>query len=176
MWDLQHIISIWRRRYWQIFKSALVYLLLFLFYFGFFFCTCILTNSRLLISNISKDVQIYWPKYQNNAFLVPFFVVAVTVVVVLLDFCYLDKLESADFKYDISFFKFQSKNTQKRPFWSKFKNFYFCTKFYVLINLRALISNILINFHTYSTKLHKSDIFGLRFKIFLFCIKYWLMT
>ena len=37
MWDLQHIISIWRRRYWQIFKSALVYLLLFLFYFGFFF-------------------------------------------------------------------------------------------------------------------------------------------
>ena len=26
MWDPQHIISIWRRRYWQIFKSALVYL------------------------------------------------------------------------------------------------------------------------------------------------------
>ena len=26
MWNLQHIIFIWRRRYWQIFKSALVYL------------------------------------------------------------------------------------------------------------------------------------------------------
>ena len=27
MWDSQHIISIWRRRYWQIFKSTLKYLL-----------------------------------------------------------------------------------------------------------------------------------------------------
>ena len=26
MWNLQHIIFIWRQRYWQIFKSALVYL------------------------------------------------------------------------------------------------------------------------------------------------------
>ena len=26
MWNLQHIFSIWRRRYWQIFKSAFVYL------------------------------------------------------------------------------------------------------------------------------------------------------
>ena len=26
MWNRQHIIFIWRRRYWQIFKSALVYL------------------------------------------------------------------------------------------------------------------------------------------------------
>ena len=26
MWNLQYIISIWRRRYWQVFKSALVYL------------------------------------------------------------------------------------------------------------------------------------------------------
>ena len=25
MWNLQHIIFIWRQRYWQIFKSALVY-------------------------------------------------------------------------------------------------------------------------------------------------------
>ena len=27
MWNLQHFIFIWRRRYWQIFKYALVYLL-----------------------------------------------------------------------------------------------------------------------------------------------------
>ena len=26
IWNLQHIIFIWRRRYWQIFRSALVYL------------------------------------------------------------------------------------------------------------------------------------------------------
>ena len=26
IWNLQHIIFIWRRKYWQIFKSALVYL------------------------------------------------------------------------------------------------------------------------------------------------------
>ena len=27
MWILQHIIFIWRQKYWQIFKSALMYLL-----------------------------------------------------------------------------------------------------------------------------------------------------
>ena len=44
--------------------------------------------------------------------MVPFVVVVVViVVVVLLDFWYLEKLEGADFKYDISFFKFQSKTT-----------------------------------------------------------------
>ena len=48
--------------------------------------------------------------------MVPFFVAAIIVVVALLNFWYLDKLEGADFKYDISFFKFQSKNTQKGSF------------------------------------------------------------
>ena len=32
MWNLQHIILIWRRRYWQIFKSALVYLYIHIWY------------------------------------------------------------------------------------------------------------------------------------------------
>ena len=59
----------------------------------------------MLISNIIIVFQIYCPKYPNKAFLVPFFVIAVIVIAVLLDFWYLGKLEGADFKYDISFFK-----------------------------------------------------------------------
>ena len=35
MWNLQDIFFIWRRRYWQIFKSALVYLEGFYLYFRF---------------------------------------------------------------------------------------------------------------------------------------------
>ena len=64
-----------------------------------------MTDSRELISNISIAFQTYSPKYPNKAFSIPFFVVAVIVVVVLLDFWYLDKLEGVDFKYDISFFQ-----------------------------------------------------------------------
>ena len=108
--------------------------------------------------------------------MVPFFVIAVIVIVVLLGFWYLDKLEGADFKYDISFFKFQSKNTQKRSFWSKFKNFYFCTKLCILINSRVLISNMATTFQSYSPQLCNEDIFGPRLEKGLFCIKYYLMT
>ena len=64
-----------------------------------------MTDLRELISNISIAFQTYSPKYPNKAFLIPFFVLAVIVVVVLLDFWYLDKLEGVDFKYDISFFQ-----------------------------------------------------------------------
>ena len=60
----------------------------------------------MLISNITKVFQIYGPKYRNKAFLVLFVVVAVIVVVVLFDFWYLNKLEGADFKYDLSFSNF----------------------------------------------------------------------
>ena len=60
----------------------------------------------MLISNITIVFQIYRQKHPKKAFLVPFYVVAVIVVVVFLDFWYLDKLEGADFKYDTSFFKF----------------------------------------------------------------------
>ena len=60
----------------------------------------------MLISSITTVFHIYWQKYPNKAFLVPLYVVAVIVVVILLDFWYLDKLEGADFKYDTSFFKF----------------------------------------------------------------------
>ena len=118
----------------------------------------------MLISSITTVFHIYWQKYPNKAFLVPLYVVAVIVVVILLDFWYLDKLEGADFKYDTSFFKFQSKNTQKGPFWSKFKNFYFCTKLCILINSKLMISNMAIIFQIYSAKLHKQDIFGSRFE------------
>ena len=100
----------------------------------------------MLISNITIVFQIYRPKYKNKTFLVLFLLVAVIDVVVLLDFWYFDKLEGADFKYDLSFFKFQSKNTQKGPFWSKFKNFYFCTKLCILMNSRVLISNMAMIF------------------------------
>ena len=123
----------------------------------------------MLISNITKVFQIYGPKYRNKAFLVLFVVVAVIVVVVLFDFWYLHKLEGADFKYDLSFSNFQSKNTQKG-------NFYFCTKLCSLINLRVLISSMAKIFPTYSPKLHKLDIFDSRFENCLFCIKYFLMT
>ena len=81
-------------------------------------------------------------KILNEAFLVPFFVIAVTVVVVLLNFWYSDKLDGADFKYDISFFEFQTKNSQKGPFLSKFKNFIIG----ILINLKVLFSNMAIIF------------------------------
>ena len=67
------------------------------------------------ILNITIVFHIYGAKYPNKAFLVPFFVVAV-IVVVLLDFWYLNKLEGTDIKYDISFYEFQSENTQKGPF------------------------------------------------------------
>ena len=133
-------------------KAFLVPNLLFFLFWTIF---CISANSKMLISNITIVFQIYRPKYPNKAFLDPFFVVAVIAVAVLLEFWYLDKLESADFKYDISFFKFQSKNTQKRSFWSKFKNFYFCTKLCILINSSVLISNMATIFQTCSPKLRK---------------------
>ena len=37
------------------------------------------------MSNITIVFQIYGPKYPNKAFLVPFFVVAVNVVIAVLD-------------------------------------------------------------------------------------------
>ena len=70
----------------------------------------------MLVSNITIVFQIYGEKYPNKAFVVPFYVVAVIVVVVLLDFCYLDKREGADFKYDTSFFKFKSTYAHKGPY------------------------------------------------------------
>ena len=174
--DFQSCISIplrififeWNFEFWQIRGSWFqIYIKLFKFtvqnakfcpkfaFFLFWTTFCISANSCMLISNITMVFQIYRPKYPNKAFLVPFFVVVVIVLVVLLYFWYLDKLEGADFKYDISFFKFQFKNTQKQPFSSKFKNFHLRTKFYILINSRVLISNIAIIFPTYSPKLQK---------------------
>ena len=57
-----------------------------------------------------------------------FFVVAV-IVIVLFDFWYLDKFESVDFKYDISFFKFQSKILNKGFFGQNLRFFVFAQNF-----------------------------------------------
>ena len=181
-WDLEHIIFISRGRYWQILKSALVYLYGILFlhgilhfdkfevadfkyvktflnlqpkippkmrfwlqiciflFFGTSFCTSV--NSRMLISNTVVVFQIYRLKYLKKAFLAPFFVFPVIAIVLLLDFYYLEKLKSADFKHDISFFKYQSKNSKKNIFGSNIGNLYFCTKFCILINSWVLIWNM----------------------------------
>ena len=61
--------------------------------------------------------------------MVEFFVVAV-MVVVLLDFWYLDKFEGVDFKYDVSFFKFQSKVLKKGFFGPNLRFFIFAQKFF----------------------------------------------
>ena len=62
-----------------------------------------MTNSAELIANISIAFQIYGSKYPNKAFLVPFFVAAVIVVIILLNVWYLDIFEGADFKYSNNF-------------------------------------------------------------------------
>ena len=95
MWDLQHIIFIWQRRYCQIFKSALVT------FMDFYFCTklCILINSSKLISNLSIAFQTYCPKCLNKAFLVPNFL----FVVVLNNSLHFGKFEDVDLKYNKSF-------------------------------------------------------------------------
>ena len=102
----------------------------FCFILDFYFCSklCILTNLRVLISNITTVFQIYRSKYSNKAFLIPFVVVAV-IVVVLLDSWYLDKFEGVDFKYDISFFKFQSKILKKGFFGPNLRFFIFAQNF-----------------------------------------------
>ena len=51
------------------------------------------------------------------------------VVAVLLVFWDLDKLEGADFKYDISLFKFQSKTTQRESFGPNLRIFIFAQNF-----------------------------------------------
>ena len=50
--------------------------------------------------------------YTNKAFLV-----TNLGIFVFRKILQLDKFEGADFKYDNTFFKFQSKNTQIRHFW-----------------------------------------------------------
>ena len=50
--------------------------------------------------------------YANKAFLV-----TNVGIFVFRKILQLDKFEGADFKYDNTFFKFQSKNTQIRHFW-----------------------------------------------------------
>ena len=60
---------------------------------------------------------------------VRFFVAAVMVYAVLLVFWDLDKLEGADFKYDINLFKFQSKNIQREPFGPNLRIFIFAQNF-----------------------------------------------
>ena len=83
----------------------------------------------MLISNITIVFQIYGSKYPNKAFLVPAFVVAVIVVFVFLDFRYLNKLEGADFKYDLSFSNFGLKILKKGLFGPNLRIFIFAQNF-----------------------------------------------
>ena len=80
----------------------------------------------MLISNITI---VYGPKYPNKAFLVPFLVAAVIVVVLLLNFWHLDKLEGADFKYDLSFSNFSLKILKKSLFGTNLRIFIFAQNF-----------------------------------------------
>ena len=91
--------------------------------------------SRALCSNaailISNSVQ----KYLYKAFLVP----NSRILIFAQNLAIKTKFEDANFKYDNSVFKFQSKYTQIRHVWPKFKEFYFCSKLYNNANSRALI-------------------------------------
>ena len=80
------------------------------------------------------------------------------------------------------FFKFYSKNTQIRRFWSKipksiifglkFRHFSFSAKFCNQTNSRLLIPNMTVLLTSSSSKILKSDIFCLIFRRFCFLNKF----
>ena len=99
--------------------------------FDFFAKFFNLTNSKLLISNMTKVFfKILVQKYQNRVFLFkntqirPFWFQFQTFSL-FHDILQLDKFEGADFKYGNIAFKFQPKNTQIRHFWSRIQAFLF---------------------------------------------------
>ena len=83
----------------------------------------------MLISNIAIVFQIYRPKYPNKTFLVPLYAVAVLVVVVLLDFWYLDKLQGTGLKYGTSLSNFSLKVLKKGLFGPNLRIFIFVQNF-----------------------------------------------
>ena len=124
----------------------------------------------MLISNITIVFQIYGSKYPNKAVLVPFFVVAVIIVVVLLNFWYLDKLESANFKCGNSFSNLQSKITQIRYFWLQFENCLFCIKYCLMTYSKELTSNVTTILQYSSLQITQKH-FCSKFNVFLFLLE-----
>ena len=124
----------------------------------FFVKFCKQTNLRVLISErkIVFLFQIVPQKYPNKAFLSQVQALSLFRKILLLE-----KLEDADFKYDNIFFKFQSKNSQMRNFWSKTQEFL----------LMVLISHMTMLFSNSSPKTTKLGIFGLKFRHFRFFMK-----
>ena len=70
-------------------------------------------TSRTL--KITIALQNCYPKPSNKSFLVP----NLKGFVFGYNFAILDQFEGVEFKYDNSILKFQSKNTQKKHFWSQ---------------------------------------------------------
>ena len=148
-------------------KAFLVPNLLFFLFWTIF---CISANSKMLISNITIVFQIYRAKYPNKAFLDPFFIVAVIAVAVLLEFWYLDKLESADFKYGNNFSNLQPKITQIYIFGSRFENCLFCINYCLMTYSKVLTSNVTIVLENSSLQITQKH-FCPRFNVFLFLHK-----
>ena len=78
------------------------------------------------------------------------------------NFIKLDKFEGADFKYDNSFSKFQSKDTQIGQFW----HFHVFMKFTKSDKFEVLISNMTSSFSSSSPKILKSGTFSPKLKNF----------
>ena len=80
---------------------------------------CILTNLRVLISNMARVCQTYSPKYQIKAFVLSdlkFSSFARTL--------HLENFKSADFTDDNNFFKFLPKNVQIKHFHCKIQEIF----------------------------------------------------
>ena len=102
--------------------------------FLFYMKLCILSNSEMLISNMTIFFQILTKKYQNKAFLVPNFFFIITKL------CKLKIFEVVDFKYDNCFSKFWRKNTQIRRFLDPNAKFFGLQETLHLANSKVLIS------------------------------------
>ena len=106
-------------------------------------------------------------KYTNKAFWVPNLSLSIFFSHEIIQ---LDKFEGADFKYDNIFLKFQPKSTKIRHCWSKFWNFYFCTKLCSKTNSWTVIWIMTIIFSYSRPKIRKLGIFGSKFKDFYFAV------
>ena len=102
------------------------------------------------------ELHIFGPKFRHFCF--------------FAKFLQSGKFEGADFKYDNIVFKFHLKNTKIRHFWSKFWNFYFCTKRCSKTNSRTVIWIMTILFSNSCPKIRKLGIFGSKFKDFCFAL------
>ena len=92
--------------------------------FDFYMKLCNKRNSRALTSNMSIVFQNGCPKHPNKAFLVQ--ELKIYIFASDLAFLLLEKFKGVNFKYDINFFKFQTRDTQNKALFlikeSKFSN------------------------------------------------------